>query len=1100
MSNKLSEGTIRDITKTSEDAKLLAECFNSFDDSDSWPGGFTGGTPFTTERILDNLQKKEDIRVLVAEVDDKIVGHCNVCQSELDTEASYVGLLGVNPAFQKRGFGKAMLIEAAETSARAGKRRVDLHTWGGNLKAVPLYKRVGYNWVPDTRVLMESHIPGILNAELFSGFFNRHDWYDSLKRDIKQEPDKLEEDGIGVFKYHFASDGDTLNVIIDREAKGICGFSQTIDGETIEAIVKPWKHIGYIGYGEVPFSFELRNGTNDPLPYQLAISPSDHFHVKFGHEARGVLKPGEDIELSGSFWIDSAAEPLDRDKDPDIKVKTQAEFKLGIGDCGISFFSGLIPTELIKVTTNPPFLSLSPGEKRKIGLVLSSNADSSLRGNAEVIPTEERMIEPMSQPIYLAAGESTEIPVEIDTEGAGLSKVGSFELVLRVLEKDQEIQINRKRIPLPVIGPGGAVAYKNPHGFYVLETPTFRIGINDQPPMALRKIWHKQANRLFSVWGFLPALGYPFPSGGSEWDRKRFETKIHNTSDYAEIRLTGQSTERPGCELGISYKVFPNQEHLELSAEMTNDGKEDLDNLGIRIGGWAELNGERLYVPLRGKIYHLSSAEWSGNNQLPRKPQEYHENWAAVSLYDEKVLMGYLWDAGDNIKEIRIRRRGLPYFEYELPDIAPRESIKKRLLRFYIGDGHWTKIRNLSASFNKRKLPERPYEPLESDLQVGFISSGNVKRLNAGTPLLLKRNGITDSKLEIRVINENPIAVQGRVKLPIGVTLDNMRSFEFHSDELGIDAPYRMPLKLKVSSDTGWLRDGGEITLRFQNRIARIPFVAIVHDSYPDIRIETRQVQGKRVHNLLTDRVNIAVSPDYCGGLVRVSREDNDNIFYDTFPKANPFVWWDHFHSGVSPIIAGEGIWDWETALPKESWKSSQVKISPWVGYEMATTLKHCPGLKGVFWRLRYLVLPGTPLVNLSVKVENRSKKWTRFTLGFRAALKQNGESLANFVTYCNRKKQLVEPTGEHLSVNSCAKEGWICCLSEPQRIGFISTAKDRETLSLDTFSDKAQIFVLSDERELYPGENTILQGYIVLSPSCEEIEALKNLSAVMFK
>ncbi|TFG13580.1 GNAT family N-acetyltransferase [Candidatus Thorarchaeota archaeon] len=1099
MSNKLSEGTVRDIAKTREDAKLLAECFNSFDDSDSWPGGFTGGTPITTERVLDNLQKKEDIRVLIAEVDGKIVGHCNVCQSELDPEASYVGLLGVNPEFQKRGFGKAMLIEAAETSARAGKRRVDLHTWGGNLKAVPLYKRVGYNWVPETSVLMESHIPGILNAEIFSEFFKRHNWYNSLERDITQEPDTVQEDSIGVFKYHFAGNGDTLDVVIDREAKGMCGFSRTLDGQTIAAEIKPKRHIGYIGYGEVPFSIRLKNGTEGPLPYQLTISSSDYFHIKLKDEDTGILNPNETVELPGFFSIDKAAEPLDRDKDPDIKVRTQAEFALEFGGEKILLYSGLIPTELISVTTNPPFLALSPGEKKQIGVILSSNAELQLSGTAEIIPSEDTIIDPTRERFYLEAGESTEILIELNAPDSDESDVSVLELDLKVEQSGQESWLSRQRIPIPTISPSGAVAYRSPHGLLILETFSFRIGINDQPPMALRKIWHKQTNRTLSLWGFLPALGYPFPSGGSEWDRKRFDIQIHNTNDYAEVRLQGESTETPGCKLDICFKVFPGQEYLETSIEMTNNGQEVLDNLGVRIAGWADFNGQKLYVPLRGKIYHLSSAEWSGNEQLPRKPKEYHEQWAAVSMYDDKVLLGYLWDIGEDLREIRLRRRGLPYFEYGLPNIAPSETIEKRLLRFYIGDGEWIKIRNLSANLNNRRMPGHPQE-IQSDLQVGFISPGNVRGLHSESSLLLRRNNVNDIEFEIRVINETPVAVQGRMDFPNGITLDNQDTFEFRSDSLGINSPYRVLLRLHASSDASWLREGGEITLRFQNRIARIPFAAIAYDSPQGVDVEIGQAQGKKLHQLLTKPLSIAVSPDYCGGLLRISKGSEESVLYDTFPKAKPFVWWARFHSGISPIIQAEGIWDWESALPKESWKATQIELSPWTGYEMTSSLKHCPGLKDFVWRLRYLVLPGTPLLHFSVKAENKSKKWARFTFGFRGALKQNGMPLSNVLTTFNGKEQLIEPTGQHLSVQSSAQEGWICIPNSPQPIGLISTAKHRETLSFATLSDKAQMFDLSDERELYPGESTSLQGYIVLSSSCDEVKTLKNLSALIFK
>ncbi|MHA1480795.1 MAG: GNAT family N-acetyltransferase, partial [Candidatus Thorarchaeota archaeon] len=117
MTEHHTQDKVRDFELTLEDSARLAECYNTFDDSDSWPGGFTGGNPYTAERIFDDKKKSQDIRILVAYSGDKIVGHCNVCEGELDEESAYVGILGVDPAFQGQGFGKDMLIEAAETAA-----------------------------------------------------------------------------------------------------------------------------------------------------------------------------------------------------------------------------------------------------------------------------------------------------------------------------------------------------------------------------------------------------------------------------------------------------------------------------------------------------------------------------------------------------------------------------------------------------------------------------------------------------------------------------------------------------------------------------------------------------------------------------------------------------------------------------------------------------------------------------------------------------------------------------------------------------------------------------------------------------------------------
>ncbi|TFG04520.1 hypothetical protein EU538_12215, partial [Candidatus Thorarchaeota archaeon] len=66
MKTKYTEGKIRDFELTEEDAALLAECFNSFDDSDSWPGGFTHGVAYTSERVLRDKKKSQDLRTIVA--------------------------------------------------------------------------------------------------------------------------------------------------------------------------------------------------------------------------------------------------------------------------------------------------------------------------------------------------------------------------------------------------------------------------------------------------------------------------------------------------------------------------------------------------------------------------------------------------------------------------------------------------------------------------------------------------------------------------------------------------------------------------------------------------------------------------------------------------------------------------------------------------------------------------------------------------------------------------------------------------------------------------------------------------------------------------
>ncbi|UCH04089.1 MAG: hypothetical protein JSW05_10965 [Candidatus Thorarchaeota archaeon] len=97
MTSRSTQGNVRDFEIATEDAARLAECFNSIDDSDSWPGGFTHGNPYTAERVLDDRKKRETFRSLVAYSGDKIVGTCDIAQSMMSKDAAYVGVLKYLP-------------------------------------------------------------------------------------------------------------------------------------------------------------------------------------------------------------------------------------------------------------------------------------------------------------------------------------------------------------------------------------------------------------------------------------------------------------------------------------------------------------------------------------------------------------------------------------------------------------------------------------------------------------------------------------------------------------------------------------------------------------------------------------------------------------------------------------------------------------------------------------------------------------------------------------------------------------------------------------------------------------------------------------------
>ena len=163
--------------KNEENARKLAECYNSWDDDDSWPGGFNQGVKFTAEKVLTLFETFSPIIAYVAVDGDKFVGYINIIQHGTYADTYYVGLLGVSPRHQGKGYGRDLLKKATEFAVKAEKVNcISLGTWAGNTKSVPTYKRTGYKWVPGSdAVEMENFLPTILKNPVLKDFFAEND-------------------------------------------------------------------------------------------------------------------------------------------------------------------------------------------------------------------------------------------------------------------------------------------------------------------------------------------------------------------------------------------------------------------------------------------------------------------------------------------------------------------------------------------------------------------------------------------------------------------------------------------------------------------------------------------------------------------------------------------------------------------------------------------------------------------------------------------------------------------------------------------------------------------------------------------------------------
>jgi ribosomal protein S18 acetylase RimI-like enzyme len=90
--------------------------------------------------IRRKLRVRPDL-FLVAELDGAVVG---TVMAGYDGHRGWINYLGVDPAFQRRGIGRALMEEAERLLRAAGCPKINLQVRGTNAAAIEFYRRIGF--------------------------------------------------------------------------------------------------------------------------------------------------------------------------------------------------------------------------------------------------------------------------------------------------------------------------------------------------------------------------------------------------------------------------------------------------------------------------------------------------------------------------------------------------------------------------------------------------------------------------------------------------------------------------------------------------------------------------------------------------------------------------------------------------------------------------------------------------------------------------------------------------------------------------------------------------------------------------------------------
>jgi ribosomal protein S18 acetylase RimI-like enzyme len=907
------------------DALDIAASFNN--QNEVWPGGFNAGKELTADEVRRWVETSNAIAIYVSVEDNHAHGYCSLLKNITDeADSCYVGLLGLNPVYHGKGHGRDLLRASITKAIEHKLRRVDLHTWAANLKAVPLYKKTGFMWIPETGVYMQNYIPMIVLTPLAADFFSGIDWYSTHERVLEVAEDSVEWERMKVFEYSFRRDDRKLRVKINRFSREIVYF----ENDDLCICLKP--------SGTKP----LRGRT---LKMRLDVINKSGIKTQLilsGFGAKGISSDfHSDVALEKNLSVDvpfaighETTRLSNYDKYPtagvDVKVNGKS-VQLGIG---------YETKSVIDVSVYPQYAIISKGVMSPVRIELTNNAERDISGTllipdikgAEIHPDEMSFSIPFESKKSINAriksDNSFAIPVQIDYQLNGeTGKTAETELPVVVSDpfsysylKSKDKDYFKPQISLSKFG--RILITKSRGGISEIIDP-----VSERVLMNVNSI----------------SFGPPF-----EPSMMSYTAYDLDVNPDGSIELKALSDKNPEI-LHIKRIDLLDGNWVSVRNSIRNTGSTSLQagfKAYIRQSGW----WGAMMFPVGGRIISGMVVEdnFPRDGEYPENRSDLSEGW--LSLENETGVYGFVF--GENIGKMGQGWRGST-FEFQIGSIKPGETLHTEPIYAYAGPGDYRIIRNGWFSFFKgqpgrheeievqklRTLYTVPEIPVVSDQTEVDVCFDNLRLAPADGEILLSSDktikpGKSSMKFEGTVRDS---IFSGKVKL------------KSKKESVGASI-----LNLRLNSPAG--------SAETDTLVLRVD---------PEKKVKISQEKSEYV--ISNDLLSFRVDPDFGAGIHSINSFDQEWL-RSPYPDKNAmFCWYNPWRGGVRPRLRTKDEWLDNTF--KETWTISEVSETvgsvKFTGVETRSEIQVLEPLKGVAVRTRYLLSEGHRILRVAFIVDN---------------------------------------------------------------------------------------------------------------------------------
>ncbi len=932
-----------------EHAEALALMWR--ESSPAWVGnGPYGGERSSARRVLEDSRDMDPLAVFVAWRPDadgreRPVGYLTLYPFPPDEESTYVGILSAHPRFHGGGVGRDLLKVALQRTVELGYPRIALHTWPGNDKALPLYKKSGYFWMPGTSVFMPNFLPSIFRLDAARRFFADADWYRDLKREITLTEDDESIEGAGVFRYVWEKDGRRLAVTIDRAARSV----REVIAEEYEVSI-PGGTIRIAPGGQQRTEVRVLSRA---VEAQVSASARGEDRVRADALARATAARGTTTVLPIEVGL-APTPSRERMRRPTDRLRVRVTIGEDIVDLGRAIESAEVTVEA-KVEG---FDALWPGIATSGVLVVENRGESPLAATVTVAAPEWVTVTPdRVAAIDVPAKGAATIPLSLT-----VGRAAAFDLTTTVVADGRAMEPTSHRVV--AAGIDDVVASIGPERASLVTgdlAVSAGLGPKDwRPGISLAR---RDGTHLGSVeFAFGPPF-WPSPALGQNWEARieqregRPSLILSTTSRDRELTFERTITLTPAGLVGLGFAVTNRgaapRTHSLLWSTHPEQSERDA----------------KVAAPLRGATLYEDAAVWPDWADLALAPDEHlTEQWFAYEAHG--WCLGTIWTP-----RARLRlHRGAPEVLYQM-DLAPGERAVAPMTSIVVAPGTWREVR---ARWRQLVRPDAPVEapPVRPALRAILAPA-----------LFLEGEAATT----LRVEN----AQTRRLALDASVTIGEETVSAGHLPDLSHDSPGALATTLPLPEGLG--PRAAAIDLRHARDRWRFPaVVARVGQRGPAPSIVATPGAPERV-TVDNARLTFTVVPEQNGRIVSWrTNADGVEHLYGARDGHRAHAWFNPWFGGIQPIAFphGEGD-DWRSALRKTpfSWvpAAQEVGAIPWTGLDLEGDASE-PLQKGVHLRLSYRTCAGSNLLVARLTVTNRGGKPFAADVGFENYVAPGGD------------------------------------------------------------------------------------------------------------